>query len=94
MLALSSLTSLLLPLLLLLLRRRLGCGQPRCVTLFSALAAPPAHLLAAGLLSSAQRVQALQLGPTKRRFFLACQEAFSLLEFLRLLLSPFHICLQ
>ena len=28
-----------------------GCGQPWCVTLFAAPAAPPAHLLAAELLT-------------------------------------------
>jgi hypothetical protein len=28
---------------------RLGCGQPWCVTLFAALAAPPAHLIAVEL---------------------------------------------
>jgi hypothetical protein len=48
---------------------RFGCGQPWCMTLYAAPAAPTARLLAAGLLWPALHVQALQVGPLKARFF-------------------------
>ena len=54
---------------------RLGCRQPWCVTLFVALATPPAHLRDVGLGCSA--CEALQLDPSNQGFSLACQEASS-----------------
>ena len=93
MLALSSLTSLLLPLLLLLLRRRLGCGQPRCVTLFSALAAPPAHLLAAGLLLICSAYASVAVWSSKTKVFLWRDRRPFHRCSLHLSLSPFHLLL-